>query len=52
MHSSPWYQMDMNGQLHAQGKSSQYPLDRRLVPQSWSGHSGKENNPITAPARN
>jgi hypothetical protein len=31
--------------LYSQGKSSQYPLDRRLGrPQSWSGHSGEEKN--------
>jgi len=41
-HFTPW------------GKSSEYPLDRRLVgPQSWSGHSGKDKKiPFLAPARN
>jgi len=44
--------MEMSGgQLHAlrphyiQGKSSWYPLDRRLVePQSWSRCCGEEKN--------
>jgi len=31
--------------LYPWGKSSWYPLDRRLGgPQNWSGHSGKEKN--------
>jgi hypothetical protein len=42
--------MEESGQLHSlatlpQGKSSQYPLDRRLDgPQSQSGHGGEEKN--------
>jgi len=29
--------------LYSWGKSSWYPLDRRMgEPQNWSGHSGKE----------
>jgi len=50
--------MEMSGQLYAPatlplGKKSQYPLDRKLGgPQSWSGYSGKVENPIIVPARN
>jgi hypothetical protein len=37
--------MDMNGQLHPQGKSHRYPLDRRLGgPQSRSGRGDDEKN--------
>jgi hypothetical protein len=43
--------MEVSGHLHApaafvhQGKSSWYPLDRRLVgPQSRSGRGGEEKN--------
>jgi hypothetical protein len=50
MHSSPWYEIKLNGQLHAlavllQGKDPWYPLNRRLGgPQSCSGHGGEEKN--------
>jgi len=43
--------MGVSGQLHAmatspQGKSPQYPLNRRVGgSQSWSGHGGEEKNP-------
>jgi len=37
--------MEVSGQLHPQGKSPWYPLDRRLGgPQSCSEHGGKEKN--------
>jgi hypothetical protein len=42
--------MEVSGKLHnlatlPSRKEPQYPLDRRLgVPQSWSGHGGKEKN--------
>jgi len=37
--------MQVSGQLHPQGKSPWYPMDRRLGgPQSQSGHGGEEKN--------
>jgi len=37
--------MDVSGQLHPQGKSPWYPLNRRLdVPQSRSGRGGEEKD--------
>jgi hypothetical protein len=37
--------MEVSGQLHTQGKSPWYPLDRRLdEPQSRSGDGGEEKN--------
>jgi hypothetical protein len=40
--------MEVSGQLYPQGKSGQYPLDRRLGgPQSRSGRGGEEKNSQT-----
>jgi hypothetical protein len=49
--------MEVSGQLHApaalpQGKSSWYPLDRRLGgPQSQPGRGGEEKNSHLSPSR-
>jgi hypothetical protein len=42
--------MEVSGQFHPQGKSTWYPLDRRLGgPQSRSGSGGEEKNSQPAP---
>jgi hypothetical protein len=43
--STSWRWIFMHRPLYPQGKSSCYPLDRRLGgPQSWSGRGGEERN--------
>jgi hypothetical protein len=38
--------------LYRRGKSSRYPLDRRLSgPQNWSEQGGEEEGPFIDPAR-
>jgi hypothetical protein len=45
-----WVVSFMPQLLFSQGKSPQYPLDRRLGrPQSWSGHSGEVKNSWPSP---
>jgi len=42
--------MEVSGQLHSQGKSPWYPLDRRLGgSQTQSGHGGEEENSQALP---